>query len=98
MTQKIITQNELDSIAYEIEGTPRYQYSGRGMYGKTCVGIVCEQRDLLRLGYAIGEYIGDSELRDIMLNGYTLDDMGRSIIIYWTGIAIMDGVTDDEEE
>jgi len=49
------------------------EYSGRGMYGKTCFGIIVEPYTDL-----------ETELEKYDVMGHT-DNMGRDIIIYWPG-------------
>lgn len=65
--------------------SPR-SYSGRGMYGKECVGIVTEQR----LTSALAELILGCEDLDQaaeLVERVATDNMGRdSIILYWPHI------------
>jgi len=64
------------------------RYSGRGMYGKQCVGIVYDSPgELIRLGALITlhplDYWGVPrfELRD--LQRVSIDSMGLSTVAYW---------------
>ena len=53
----------------------RSNYSGRGMYGETCVGVVCP---------SASECIEEASLRGI--RGASVDNMGRDFIVYWPNI------------
>jgi len=59
----------------------RANYSGRGMYGKTCVGLIHDTLDeVINFVYAVRQYDGgDSGL----LEGGLQDSMGHSTITYW---------------
>lgn len=62
-------------VADEIGGKVRTDYSGRGMYGKTCYGITCDNED------ECIEAAGAKGLR-----GARTDNMGRGTIVYWPSI------------
>ena len=59
-------------IAHAVGGKVEARYSGRGMFGDTCVGIVC--RDPLRT-------IEEAAARG--LRGAHQDQMGLDHIVYW---------------
>ncbi len=62
-------------VADEIGGKVYESYSGRGMYGKTCYGIVCENEvECIEAAGAKG------------LRGARTDNMGRRAIVYWPSI------------
>jgi len=60
-------------------GKFRKDYSGRGMYGETCVGIVT--------GDPTG-CIEEAEARGV--RGAVTDSMGLSIIVYWPKVKYPD--------
>jgi hypothetical protein len=65
-------------------------YSGRGMYGKECVGVTCDnQADLL---FDMMDHASRTQIKQ--LKGCMTDSMGRSIIVYWPNIEW----SEDEEE
>lgn len=65
----------IDDIATEVGGDVRESYSGRGMYGETCYGIVCDNANrCLELAGAAG------------LLGGKVDSMGRQMIVYWPNV------------
>lgn len=62
----------LESIAQEVDGEVRDNYSGRGMYGATCYAITTD------------DYIGCLEAAGAAgLNGASVDNMGKGYVIYW---------------
>lgn len=89
-----ISIEELDEIAQGVQGTYRVAYSGRGMYGESCVGIVTN--DLLELGAVIAESIEDEELRKELISNSRTDSMGYDTIVYWTRVTCPDADEDDE--
>ncbi len=67
--------DKIQKIANDIQGKVVSDYSGRGMFGKTCFGVIGHSaNELLELA---GEY---------GLKGARIDNMGRQYIIYWTNI------------
>ncbi len=65
----------LESVAKEIGGEIRLDYSGRSMFGETCVGIVCE------------DYAGCIEAAaDAGIFNTKIDSMGQDYIVYWPSI------------
>jgi hypothetical protein len=88
----------LEELAQEVSGDVRTDYSGRGMYGKTCVGIVVDDVDLLELGAAIAETIEDEELRKALISGSRTDSMGYSTIVYWSRVTCSDAPEEDDED
>lgn len=93
MIDELRTEADEDAIIRE-------HYSGRGMYGKDCVGFVISQGDVLSLGAAIGTAMeridredqdyedGDLEVLQSMIQCGTLDSMGLSVIVYFPGVEI----------
>jgi hypothetical protein len=62
-----------DSSVYE-------NYSGRGMYGDTCIGIVTNASPIL-VGYYAAKLENDLEMEDDQLP-IRSDNMGKDIIYY----------------
>ena len=84
-------------------------YSGRGMYGKECIGVTVEVLgDLVTLGAAIAYEIAiagdgsetvDEAIEDLIGDGElapAVDNMGMSYIAYWPSIPFED--TDDAQD
>lgn len=71
-------QETLDAIAEtadQVGGTLSEKYCGRGMFGKSCLGIVCS--DYI-------ECIEQAASRG--LRGAQFDNMGFDFIVYWPGV------------
>ena len=86
----------------DLDVTFRSSYSGRGMYGSKCVGIVGDRDVCMQL---IGEVIVELESLSLdnfpdyvsALMEFSSDSMGRSdSIIYWTAIPT-DDLTEQED-
>ena len=88
----------LSDIADAVQGRVTATYSGRGMYGKRCIGITIDESDTLALGGAIASLVDDEGLRSAMLDGWRSDSMGRGQIIYWPAIQCDDADDEDEGE
>lgn len=72
----------------------RCDYSGRGMYGDTCLGIVGDTSDILKFAVALAEADEDTS----WLGRCSTDNMGMSTIFYWSGVIVTDAPEPDEEE
>ena len=81
MTREAQIRAIIDTAA-AVDGKVRIDYSGRGMFGKKCLGVVAKYRE---------EIIEAAAERG--LKGSCSDNMGLSVIVYWPRIA---GLTDDE--
>ena len=75
--KELIDQAELveaiEEAADEVSGSIREDYSGRGMYGKTCYGIVVDGSgtEVIEAAAALG------------VRGARTDNMGKGTIVYW---------------
>ncbi len=82
--------------------TPR-RYSGRGMYGKDCLGITC-RNPINTVCLIIAEYAQSlakdqaavADLAEALKDAHT-DSMGRDAIVYWEHIAWDPEVAKDYE-
>lgn len=110
MREYKITQQQVDAITeimYDWYGTGsdvdfRSDYSGRGMYGKTCVGFVVESSvGMLMIGASIAEALrieqieGDPtpydeslQLMHHMITCALVDSMGLGQIVYFPGVTL----------
>ena len=86
--------HELQEIA-ERNGMETRSYSGRGMYGKECLGIVCDLRELCQLMIDYGS----------SSNGYTPeiprineDSLGLNAIYYFPTIKFEEDIEEDPED
>ena len=65
----------INEIAETVNGEVRTNYSGRGMFGATCYGIVCANTL-----YCIEEAASRG------IKGARTDNMGKQYIVYWPHI------------
>lgn len=79
---------ELKSALDLLDEDVRYDYSGRGMYGRECLGLVVDATDLV-VGVALSQVFGD-DAWDIARNACT-DSMGRGAIVYFPGYTVEQG-------
>lgn len=87
----IEAQHIIDALAKQGSDTEFKvrDYSGRGMYGRNCIGIdVDTTGDVMKIaallidgGFSTDEIIELGE-------GMTTDSMGRGMIVYWPGIKL----------
>jgi hypothetical protein len=73
----------------------RTDYSGRGMFGASCLGIVVGTSGFasgILFAQAVTEYNEDTDLDDFLdldwFSGSYSDFMGRSTIIYWPSVVV----------
>ena len=85
--------NEKSEIQRVLEdnGYDTRSYSGRGMFGKSCLGCVVEKStNLLEVGAALGE-------EGVTIPHNTkMDSMGLGTIVYWPGVAYAEEEEDGE--
>lgn len=67
-------------------------YSGRGMYGDRCIGVVCADptRLAVNLGIELGRCVLLGSISEEIAEAFQrpqIDSMGRSQIIYWPRLA-----------
>ena len=91
-------QEALEYISHDM-GFKVRSYSGRAMYGKTCIGITGEDINLLTLGFALAEYYRDHD-DDVPYNfyNYRTDSMGLGQVIYWPQMKYVDVPTKEDLE
>lgn len=92
--------NELASILRECGYEPR-SYSGRGMYGQTCMGITIDARaSQIKLGFDLAEGLRAAGMEDSMdiLEDVKQDSMGLDSILYWERVPAPADSEDDEDE
>lgn len=90
--------------AIEEAGFTARDYSGRGMYGRVCVGFTTG--DLFKAGVAVAMAAAlaadEGEERGAMLDLQDLsvrtDQMGFDVIVYFPGVAWPEGRAREDEE
>lgn len=91
----------LEEMGEDPEESIRDDYSGRGMYGTTCAGLVLDSSALIfmvQLGAVISRELTDDDEREDMMNALInmtdkaqTDSMGRySQIVYFPGWEFME--------
>jgi hypothetical protein len=73
----------------------RTDYSGRGMYGKQCVGIVGDMADFMDFVTTLAAWYFEDEDEEAeefwyRINSVQIDNMGRDSIFYWPSIQAED--------
>lgn len=85
-------ENAANASELEMETNVRIAYSGRGMYGKECLGIVAELGDIMLFLFELldgeGAYTDSKSLVAELLNSAARDSMGMSTIWYWSNITV----------
>lgn len=64
-------------------------YSGRGMFGRTCLGIIVQRNDsFIDFIIKLTKYLDDNDVDDIdfKLEGATYDNLGLDTVVYFPNI------------
>lgn len=64
-------------------------YSGRGMFGRTCLGVIVQRNDsFMDFIINLTKYMDDYDVDDIdfKLEGATYDNLGLDTIVYFPNI------------
>jgi hypothetical protein len=80
-------------------------YSGRGMFGKSCVGVTLDgEGSSFQLGAAVSAALldmdaddGPSDVEDLARLRVCTDSMGRGIIVYWPSVEWPADAEEDED-
>lgn len=78
----------------------RLNYSGRGMYGRECFGLVVPDSGIeacMLLAVYLSQEVGDISVENLASNVRT-DSMGRDLIVYFPNYKLHDGDEEEEEE
>lgn len=78
------------------EGFDIIEYSGRGMYGATCLGITLPSIADIAVFFTCLA-VDNSAVAFDLAPATRTDDMGRDIVIYWERVAFT-GFTESDEE
>ena len=77
-------------------------YSGRFMYGKTCLGIVTDDAPKMLLHLASGLAFAGGRAVDLLSTlseAYVREDgMGRKTVIYFQDVALPDSFVDESDD
>lgn len=64
-------------------------YSGRCMFGRTCLGVIVQQNDsFMDFIIKLTKYLGDNDVDDVdfKLEGATYDNLGLDTVVYFPNI------------
>ena len=89
-------QEALEYLSDQMDFDVR-SYSGRGMYGKTCIAITGDDINFLMLGVALNEYFSNYH-EDVpeSVYRYRTDSLVLGIVIYWPNMEYV-GSSDEED-
>ena len=77
----------------DIEEDLRFDYSGRGMYGAKCFGIVGDDTKFLKFLIKFAER--EPDLAWELTDRVATDSMGREAIMYFVGATVVDKEDED---
>lgn len=105
MSKIELDRDQWDNIKYRVEDFDpdvsfRPRYSGRGMYGRTCLGVVHDDGNTpAAFLYILAEELGEDFLDLLSRVGSARDSMGFSTITYYSGITVegADAIEDEED-
>lgn len=88
MQTTTIETKMIDDAIYETDDSisVHQSYSGRGMHGDTCFGLVGGQRAMLKFFVALAQE--DPELANDLADSLCTDNMGRDYIYYFPGFQL----------
>jgi len=73
-----------------------WNYSGAGMFGETCFGIMGDEGDLLEFAVRLARM--DDQMDLDWLRRMRADSLGRRTIFYWPGISFPEEELEDEAD
>lgn len=93
-TEKHVLQEILEG-EFEVRS-----YSGRGMYGRECLGVDVGRGELGELLAVVVENVEEDDRYEVaqVLRGMATDSMGLGMIVYFPGVPFFDDGSDDDEE
>jgi len=93
-------QLEILTDAIDATGVELRPYSGRGMYGQSCLGIV-PNTDTARYFMYLAQILitdGQEEILDLLIGSPSREDsLGRDTIVYFPNL-LVDSEDEDEDE
>lgn len=85
----------IENAGYDVR-----EYGGRGMMGRTCLGVDCDDAMAMVLDVISGACENASEVSEVAelveaLAGPTMGSMGHGTIVYWKGIPWLGDAPDE---
>lgn len=81
------TLDQIRDLAEMKDLTFHSDYSGRGMYGRTCLGVSGSEADLWQFALYLGN-ANEGELLDIFSEAPSVDNLGNDRIWYWPNLNV----------
>jgi hypothetical protein len=96
MTTTLTTEHidTIQDLISDIDGAELRSYSGRGMYGKQCLGI---DMDSMADAFRFALMVEDEDLT-VALSNPCFDSMGLGIIVYFPNVEAPEGIDDEEDD
>lgn len=93
---RYINRDDFEDAAYQIDADIRDDYSGRGMYGDTCIGVTFDQYggNEMELGVLLGQKLDADDAYALARNARS-DSMGLGTIIYFPNFKFEDEEDED---
>lgn len=96
MSTAELTTEEYDNIvetAEQHDVEVRSDYSGRGMYGATCLAFTCDdERQAIKVMIGLARL--DDGLAEELADCYRTDQLGLGIVVYFPGVEVMNEEVD----
>jgi hypothetical protein len=95
-------QSVLESIALAESDYQVRSYSGRGMYGDTCLAVTIRGNLFELFAQVLRVLDGDrTNLTEEVADAFSMarqDDMGRGTVVYFPGVKYVEAASDEEDE
>jgi hypothetical protein len=85
---------DIQSLVSNLDNAEVRSYSGRNMYGRSCLGIDMES---MTDAFCFALSVQDEDLA-LLLDSPAFDNMGRGIIVYFPDVEVPEGFDEDEDE
>lgn len=82
-----INEVEFEDIADEVGAEIRAAYSGRAMFGETCVALTGDISEI-RVGVALAKVLGVDKAERLARRA-RVDSMGHDIVVYFPGVEVI---------
>ena len=91
MTDYATMKRHFEEACFGMDVDLLESYSGRGMMGRSCLGIACDGAgDLMSIAMQIVQLVAEEDCCDLTLDDLELilsdvreDGMGRRVVYYW---------------
>lgn len=84
---------DIQTLVSNFDNAEVRSYSGRNMYGRSCLGIDMES---MTDAFCFALSVQDEDLA-LLLDSPAFDNMGRGIIVYFPNVEAPEGFDDEDE-